>query len=264
VFNPSNFAKGDRVVYAHDPHRGEDVLTDKDSAVTIQQDTSLAVYVDRLQDSGFLYAIENPQLSHATEHRMEQLMLPRGDDEDSEEHFSDLVTPTCFEPEDSMCLVGLHNISYETKPVSSTSQNITVFVPDTPSQNGVSYLTIAFGAGVAVSLLSGTAVILKRNQTSRSHKTPKKKKKEKKQDPKLKETNGIITIGKLEISPVILGYGSSGTIVFEGKLDGRRVAVKRMLSAFYKAAQREIQILLESDTHNNVVTYYAKVTILQY
>ena len=32
-----------------------------------------------------------------------------------------------------------------------------------------------------------------------------------------------------------------------------------MLAAFYKVAQQEISLLLESDQHTNVVTYYAKV-----
>ena len=33
----------------------------------------------------------------------------------------------------------------------------------------------------------------------------------------------------MEIGPEILGYGSSGTLVFEGTLDGRPIAVKRIL-----------------------------------
>lgn len=34
----------------------------------------------------------------------------------------------------------------------------------------------------------------------------------------------------MEIGPDILGYGSSGTLVFEGTLHGRPIAVKRILS----------------------------------
>ena len=36
-------------------------------------------------------------------------------------------------------------------------------------------------------------------------------------------------VGRLAISTGIVGYGSSGTLVFEGSLDGRQVAVKRVL-----------------------------------
>lgn len=57
----------------------------------------------------------------------------------------------------------------------------------------------------------------------------------------------------------VLGYGSSGTVVYEGILHGRKVAVKRMLSDFYQLAYREISLLLVADEHPNVVSYYAKV-----
>lgn len=37
----------------------------------------------------------------------------------------------------------------------------------------------------------------------------------------------MVKVGRLEVGPGVLGYGSGGTIVFEGKLDGRSVAVRR-------------------------------------
>ena len=40
---------------------------------------------------------------------------------------------------------------------------------------------------------------------------------------------GVNRVGRMEIGPEILGYGSSGTLVFEGTLDGRPIAVKRIL-----------------------------------
>ena len=36
-------------------------------------------------------------------------------------------------------------------------------------------------------------------------------------------------MGRMEVGPEILGYGSSGTLVFEGTLHGRPIAVKRLL-----------------------------------
>ena len=38
----------------------------------------------------------------------------------------------------------------------------------------------------------------------------------------------------MEVGPEILGYGSSGTLVFEGTLDGRPIAVKRILCQVHK------------------------------
>lgn len=60
----------------------------------------------------------------------------------------------------------------------------------------------------------------------------------------------------LKVYDKILGYGSSGTVVFEGKFQERKVAVKRMLVDFYDIASREISLLSESDEHPNVVRYY--------
>lgn len=57
---------------------------------------------------------------------------------------------------------------------------------------------------------------------------------------------------------VILGYGGHGTVVFRGLLDGRQVAVKRMLKAYHASADREISLLIESDGHPNVVRYFLK------
>ena len=55
----------------------------------------------------------------------------------------------------------------------------------------------------------------------------------------------------------ILGYGAHGTVVFEGRLEGRAVAVKRLLRAYYKSAVREATLLIRSDGHVNVVRYFA-------
>lgn len=60
----------------------------------------------------------------------------------------------------------------------------------------------------------------------------------------------------LEVSEKVLGYGSSGTVVFQGSFQGRPVAVKRMLLDFCDVASREIKLLTESDDHPNVVRYF--------
>ncbi|CCF58123.1 hypothetical protein KAFR_0D04760 [Kazachstania africana CBS 2517] len=64
----------------------------------------------------------------------------------------------------------------------------------------------------------------------------------------------------LVVTDKILGYGSSGTIVFQGTFQGRPVAVKRMLIDFCDVAYREIKLLTESDDHANVIRYYCSET----
>ncbi|EGG17970.1 putative protein serine/threonine kinase [Cavenderia fasciculata] len=70
--------------------------------------------------------------------------------------------------------------------------------------------------------------------------------------------NGNVKIGKLTMSNNVLGTGSCGTVVYEGFLEGRKVAIKRMLKQFIKFADREVSLLLHSDEHLNVVRYHAK------
>ncbi|KIJ96871.1 hypothetical protein K443DRAFT_106542 [Laccaria amethystina LaAM-08-1] len=60
----------------------------------------------------------------------------------------------------------------------------------------------------------------------------------------------------LIVSDTILGFGSHGTVVFQGSLQGRAVAVKRLLQDFVTLASREVSILQESDDHPNVIRYY--------
>lgn len=38
--------------------------------------------------------------------------------------------------------------------------------------------------------------------------------------------DGGLAIGRLTVGPAILGYGSAGTVVYDGVLDGRWVGVK--------------------------------------
>ncbi|KAF8639142.1 hypothetical protein AX17_001632 [Amanita inopinata Kibby_2008] len=60
----------------------------------------------------------------------------------------------------------------------------------------------------------------------------------------------------LIVSDTTLGFGSHGTVVFQGSLQGRAVAVKRLLRDFVTLASREVSILQESDDHPNVIRYY--------
>lgn len=50
--------------------------------------------------------------------------------------------------------------------------------------------------------------------------------------------------------------GSSGTVVFSGELQGRPVAVKRMLLQFYEDAQKELNLILQTDTHPNIIRFH--------
>jgi serine/threonine protein kinase len=62
----------------------------------------------------------------------------------------------------------------------------------------------------------------------------------------------------IQLSDEILGYGGQGTVVYKGMLEGRDVAVKRLLKAYQAGAEREISLLIESDGHPNVVRYFLK------
>lgn len=62
----------------------------------------------------------------------------------------------------------------------------------------------------------------------------------------------------LQISDEVLGYGSSGTVVFRGTFQGRAVAVKRLLRDFVHLASKEVSLLQSADNHPNVIRYYCQ------
>jgi serine/threonine-protein kinase/endoribonuclease IRE1 len=66
--------------------------------------------------------------------------------------------------------------------------------------------------------------------------------------------SGKIQINNLTIdTDRIIGHG-----VFEGKFEGRDVAVKRMLSQYYELASQEVSFLQQSDHDKNVIRYYCQ------
>ena len=65
-------------------------------------------------------------------------------------------------------------------------------------------------------------------------------------------------VGALLLTAQVLGYGSHGTMVLRGSLNGRPVAVKRMLARFNRSADREVSLLIRSDGHPNVVRYFLR------
>ena len=73
----------------------------------------------------------------------------------------------------------------------------------------------------------------------------------------VRSDSGAVRVGRLTVGPGILGYGSCGTIVFEGELDGRPVAVKRLLAQFHELARAELATLISSDAHPNVLRFFA-------
>ncbi|KAF1395499.1 hypothetical protein PFLUV_G00012140 [Perca fluviatilis] len=66
-----------------------------------------------------------------------------------------------------------------------------------------------------------------------------------------------VQVGKISFTPSeVLGHGTAGTFVFRGHFDGRHVAVKRILPECFEVAEREVQLLRESDTHPYVIRYF--------
>ncbi|KAJ0693769.1 putative protein kinase IRE1 family [Helianthus annuus] len=63
------------------------------------------------------------------------------------------------------------------------------------------------------------------------------------------------TIGKLRVSSTEIAKGSNGTVVFEGIYEGRKVAAKRLVKAHHDVAVQEIQNLIASDQHSNIVRW---------
>ena len=69
--------------------------------------------------------------------------------------------------------------------------------------------------------------------------------------------DGSIQVGKIAFDTrQILGKGCEGTFVYRGRFDNRDVAVKRVLANCFSIADREVDLLRESDVHPNVIRYF--------
>ena len=64
-------------------------------------------------------------------------------------------------------------------------------------------------------------------------------------------------IGKISFDPQkVLGTGCFGTTVYEGTFEERPVAIKRIVPQCLGVAEREVELLRETDHHSNVVRYF--------
>ncbi|KAF7221008.1 serine/threonine-protein kinase/endoribonuclease IRE1 isoform X2 [Nothobranchius furzeri] len=71
------------------------------------------------------------------------------------------------------------------------------------------------------------------------------------------EDSCTVRVGNIAFHPKhVLGHGAEGTIVYRGRFDNRSVAVKRILPECFSFADREVQLLRESDEHPNVIRYF--------
>uniref|UniRef100_A0A674DNA7 non-specific serine/threonine protein kinase n=1 Tax=Salmo trutta TaxID=8032 RepID=A0A674DNA7_SALTR len=71
------------------------------------------------------------------------------------------------------------------------------------------------------------------------------------------EDSTMVRVGKITFRPKnVLGHGAEGTIVYKGQFDNRAVAVKRILPECFSFADREVDLLRESDEHPNVIRYF--------
>uniref|UniRef100_A0A7N6AT70 non-specific serine/threonine protein kinase n=1 Tax=Anabas testudineus TaxID=64144 RepID=A0A7N6AT70_ANATE len=71
------------------------------------------------------------------------------------------------------------------------------------------------------------------------------------------DDSSVVKVGNITFNPKeVLGHGAEGTIVYKGQFDNRPVAVKRILPECFSFADREVQLLRESDEHPNVIRYF--------
>ena len=72
-----------------------------------------------------------------------------------------------------------------------------------------------------------------------------------------------IKIGKISFvddEENVIGTGHAGTVVYRGKFESRDVAVKRLIRGHCETEMwNEVSLLVDSDSHESVVKYFAMV-----
>ncbi|OAL33873.1 hypothetical protein AYO20_06884 [Fonsecaea nubica] len=101
----------------------------------------------------------------------------------------------------------------------------------------------------------------KRNKKSKKTMDPEAMDEKEQLVAEIPTKDGLLQVGKLRIDTRedrCLGRGSNGTAVFPGSLDGREVAVKRLIRSSNSLAAKEIKHLLSSDENPHVIRYFGK------
>jgi serine/threonine-protein kinase/endoribonuclease IRE1 len=71
------------------------------------------------------------------------------------------------------------------------------------------------------------------------------------------DVSGSVRLNDLVVhTDKVLGHGSGGTTVYEGKFGSIDVAVKRMLLAYFDLAAQEVALLQQSDHHRSIIRYF--------
>ncbi|KAF2663188.1 kinase-like protein, partial [Microthyrium microscopicum] len=77
------------------------------------------------------------------------------------------------------------------------------------------------------------------------------------EDGSMTDVSGNVHLGPLTVfRDKVLGYGSGGTVVYEGRYGGLEVAVKRMLLQYFELASQEVSLLQQSDHHPSIIRWY--------
>ncbi|XP_065855475.1 serine/threonine-protein kinase/endoribonuclease IRE1a [Euphorbia lathyris] len=146
---------------------------------------------------------------------------------------------------------------------------------DIPFKSSITLSLILFAVIVLLGLIFYPNDLVGKEKTASSSKRKKSKKLGNRSEtvetkdaltdmsPMLSDLNKLVEggidgrrIGKLFVSNVEIAKGSNGTIILEGTYEGRPVAVKRLVQAHNDVAFKEIQNLIASDRHPNIVRWY--------